>query len=186
MQPLFCSLILIKNKSMILPIKLYGDPILRKTCKKVDFSDSTIYHFINDMFDTMYQAYGIGLAAPQVGKNLRIFIIDTSTFIIDKEKYTYKRVFINPEIVKIYGKTWKLKEGCLSFPYVIENIERYEFIQIKYYNESLEKCEEIFQGFPAKVIQHEFDHIEGKLFIDYLSILKRERLNKKLNTLHIL
>lgn len=170
---------------MILPIRLYGDPILRKKCRKVDFSDSTIDHFINDMFDTMYHAYGVGLAAPQVGESLRIFIIDTSTFFIDKKKYTFKRVFINPEIIKIYGKTWKLKEGCLSFPYLIENIKRYEFIQVKYYNELLEKCEEIFQGFPAKVIQHEFDHIEGKLFIDYLSLFKKERLNKKWSSLHI-
>jgi len=153
---------------MILPIRLYGDPVLRKDCKEIDVYDSTIYHFIIDMFDTMYKSYGVGLAAPQVGKNLRIFVMDTSTFIINKEEMTYKRVFINPEIVKTYGKTWKLKEGCLSFPDFIAKIERYESIQVKYYNEDMEKCEEIFQGFPARVIQHEYDHIEGKLFIDYL------------------
>lgn len=169
---------------MILPIRLYGDPILRKRCKEIDVSSSTISHFITDMFDTMYQAYGVGLAAPQVGKNLRIFVIDTSTFIIDKEENTYKRVFINPEIVKIYGKTWNLKEGCLSFPDFLAKIERYESIQVIYYNENLEICEETFQGLPARVIQHEYDHIEGKLFIDYLSFFKREILNKRFKTLY--
>ncbi|AGC66945.1 peptide deformylase [Candidatus Uzinura diaspidicola str. ASNER] len=168
---------------MILPIRIYGDPILRKDCKDTDVSDSTIYHFINDMFDTMYQSYAVGLAAPQVGKPLRFFIIDTDTFIIDKEENKSKRVFINPEIVKIYGKTWIIKEGCLSFPDIIAKIERYESLLIRYYNESLEKCEETFQGLAARVIQHEYDHIEGKLFIDYLSLFKREKLNKKSGTL---
>lgn len=159
---------------MILPIKLYGDPILRKNCKQIDDNNSKIFKFITDMFDTMYQAYGVGLAAPQVGKNIRIFIIDTSTFFIEKKKKTYKhlkRVFINPEIVKRYGKTWKLKEGCLSIPTTIAKIERYEYIQVRYHNEYFKKSEEIFQGFPARVIQHEYDHLEGKLFIDYLSFL---------------
>lgn len=155
---------------MILPIILYGDPILRKSCKEIDVSDPTVYHFINDMFDTMTQSYGIGLAAPQVGKPIRIFIIDTYTFILDQEENRRKRrVFINPELVKIYGKTWIIKEGCLSFPDFIAKIERYESIHIRYYNESLEKCEEIYQGLSARVIQHENDHIEGKLFIDYLT-----------------
>lgn len=152
---------------MIRPIRLYGDPILRTKCKEIDVSDYTIYPFITDMFDTMSQAYGIGLAAPQVGKALRIFVIETSTFIIDKSENTYKRVFINPEIIKRYGKTWTLKEGCLSFPDIIAKIERYDSIQLRYYNEDLEKCEETFHGLPARVIQHEFDHIEGKLFIDF-------------------
>jgi peptide deformylase len=153
---------------MILPIRLYGDPILRTKCKEIDVSDLKISHFITDMFDTMYQASGIGLAAPQLGINLRIFIIDTSTFIIDKSENIYKRVFINPEIIKRYGKTWMLKEGCLSIPYIIAKIERYDYIQLRYYNEYMEKCEETFFGLPARVIQHELDHIEGKLFIDLL------------------
>lgn len=161
---------------MIVPIRFYGDPILRTKCKEIAVSDYTIYHLITDMFDTMYQAHGIGLAAPQIGKNLRIFVIDTSTFIIDKSENTYKRVFINPEIIKIYGKTWTLKEGCLSLPYIIAKIERYDSIQLRYYNEDMEKCEETFHGLPARVIQHEYDHIEGKLFID---LLKRERINKR-------
>lgn len=155
---------------MILPIRLYGDPILRKNCKEINIFDDNIYLFIHDMFDTMYQNNGVGLAAPQVGKNLRVFVIDTSLF-----ELPCKRVFINPEIVKIYGKTWKVKEGCLSFPYFITKIERYEFLKIKYYNEYMKKCEETFQGFESRVIQHEFDHIEGKLFIDYF---KRELLAK--------
>lgn len=167
---------------MILPIKLYGDPILTKSCKETDLSDSTISQFINDMFETMYETDAIGLAAPQVGKPLRVFVIDPSTFIIDNDENKSKRVFINPEIVKIYGKTWIIKEGCLSFPDIIAKIERYEFILVRYYNESLEKCEEIFQGLSARVIQHEFDHIEGKLFIDYLSLFNKERLNKKSRT----
>lgn len=169
---------------MILPIKLYGDPILRKNCKEIDVYNFTVSHLIKDMFETMYQSYGVGLAGPQVGKNLRIFVIDTSTFIIDKKENTYKRVFINPEIVKRFGKTWNFKEGCLSFPNFIVKIERYELIHVQYYNESLKKCEETFKGFPARVIQHEYDHIEGKLFIDYLSFFKRKRFNKILDSLH--
>ncbi len=167
---------------MILSIRLYGDPILRKICNNIDLSDS-IYHIINDMFDTMAKAYGVGLAAPQIGKPLRIFIIDTSPFIIYKDANKTKRVFINPSIVKRYGKTWIIKEGCLSFPDFISKIERYEIIQVKYYNESLEKCEEIYQGLSARVIQHENDHIEGKLLIDYLSLFRQERFNKNLRTL---
>lgn len=159
---------------MILPIILYGNPRLRKSCKEIDVSDYKVYHFINDMFDTMIESYGIGLAAPQVGKPIRIFIIDTSTFIFDNsENRRKRRVFINPDIVKIYGKTWIIKEGCLSFPYFIAKIERYESIHLRYYNESLENCEEIFQGLSARVIQHENDHIEGKLFLDYLSSFKQ-------------
>lgn len=161
---------------MILSIRRYGDPILRINCKEIDVFDSSIYNFINDMFETLYQTLGVGLAAPQVGKNLRIFVIDTSTFIIDKEEKPFRRVFINPKIVKIFGKTWKFKEGCLSFPNITAKIERYELIQLKYYNEYMVKCEEIFQGFSSRVIQHEYDHIEGKLFIDNF---KRERLNKR-------
>ena len=161
---------------MILPIKFYGDPILRTKCKEIAVSDYTIYNFINDMFDTMYHAYGIGLAAPQIGKNLRIFVIDTSTLINDKSEKTYKRVFINPEIIKIYGKTWTLQEGCLSIPYIIAKIERYDSIQLRYYNEDMEKCEETFHGLPARVIQHEYDHIEGKLFLDFY---QREKINKR-------
>lgn len=167
---------------MILQLQFYGRPILRKSCKEIDVSDCGIYHFINDMFDTMMQSFALGLAAPQVGKPIRIFIIDTYTFIFDKEENRRKRrVFINPDIVKTYGKTWIIKEGCLSFPDFIVKIERYESILIRYYNESLEKCEEIYQGLSARVIQHEFDHIEGKLIIDYLSSFKKERLNKKYN-----
>lgn len=147
---------------MVLPIRLYGDPVLRTNCKKINVINNNIYNIINDMFDTMYKSYGVGLAAPQVGKNLRVFIIDVSTY-----KTPCKRVFINPEIVKLYGKTWKLKEGCLSFPFFVANIIRYESIIISYYNEYMEKCEETFQGFSSRVIQHELDHVEGKLFIDY-------------------
>lgn len=154
---------------MILSIKNYRDPILRTKCKKIAVFDSTLYHFINDMFETMHHNYGIGLAAPQVGKNLRIFVIDSSTFIIDKSEIIFKRVFINPEIIKRYGKTWKLKEGCLSIPDIIANIERYDSIQLRYYNEYMEKCEEIFHGLSSRVIQHEYDHIEGKLLIDFFS-----------------
>jgi len=157
---------------MILPIRLYGDPLLREKCKEIDGFDYPIYHFINNMFNTMRQSYAIGLAAPQVGKNLKIFLIDTSTFIIDKEENKSKRVFINPEIVKNYGKTWIIKEGCLSLPDILAKIERYEFIKVRYYNEYLENCEEIFQGLYSRIIQHENDHIKGILFIDYLSLFK--------------
>lgn len=148
---------------MILPINFYNNKKLRIKCKEIYVINDYMINIINNMFDTMYHNNAVGLAAPQIGKNSQIFIIDNSIF-----NKTCKRVFINPEIVEFYGKTWKLKEGCLSFPFFKTKIKRYEFIKISYCNKYMEKCEEIFQGFSSRVIQHEYDHLKGKLFIDYL------------------
>lgn len=173
---------------MILPITLYGDPILRKKSKEVKDAYPDLNNLISDMFETMYQADGVGLAAPQLGFNIRLFVVDTSSF-ADKKSHdeetfelikNFKRVFINPKILKIDGKPWKFKEGCLSIPEIRENIHRPEYVQIKYYNEHWKKCEENLKGLPSRVVQHEYDHLDGRLFIDYLSPMKRQMINKKL------
>lgn len=173
---------------MILPITLYGNPVLRKKCKEIKDSYPNLKTLISDMFETMYQADGVGLAAPQLGLNIRVFVMDTSAFADeendDKEAFqelsNFKRVFINPKIVKTYGDPWKFKEGCLSIPEIRENVDRPEYVHIEYYDEHWKKHEESLKGLPARVIQHEYDHLDGKLFIDYLSPLKRQLINKKL------
>lgn len=171
---------------MILPIVAYDDPVLRKQCKELDFSRTQIDELVADMFETMYNAKGVGLAAPQIGQDLRLFIIDTLPFSDMKNKVearllkTFKRVFINPVILEDYGEAWKFREGCLSIPDVIENVTRNSHVLIEYYDEHWNKQTETLDGLRARVVQHEYDHIEGKLFIDYLSSLKRQLINNKL------
>ncbi|WP_342226824.1 peptide deformylase [Candidatus Walczuchella endosymbiont of Icerya purchasi] len=158
---------------MMLPISLYGDPVLRKKCKKVETSFLKIQKIINNMFMTMYQANGIGLAAPQVGLSIQLFIVDLS-----ERESSFKEIFINPKIIKAHRDLWKYKEGCLSIPKIIENVERPKKIEIEYYNEHWEKCKETLHGIEARVVQHEYDHLNGKLFIDYLPSLKRNLIKK--------
>ncbi|XOD66643.1 MAG: peptide deformylase [Flavobacteriales bacterium Tduv] len=171
---------------MILPIVAYDDPVLRKQCKEVDSSHSQLDELIFDMFDTMYNAKGVGLAAPQIGEDLRLFIIDTLPFSNTKNKAEarflkiFKKVFINPVILENYGEAWKFREGCLSIPDVMENVTRNSHVLIEYYDEHWKKKREILDGLRARVMQHEYDHIEGKLFIDYLSSLKRHLISNKL------
>lgn len=156
---------------MMLPISLYGDPVLRKKCKKVETSFLNIKKIINNMFMTMYQANGIGLAAPQVGLSIQLFIVDISL-------RSFKEIFINPKIIKAHIDLCKDKEGCLSIPKIIENVERPKKIEIEYYNEHWEKCKETLHGIEARVVQHEYDHLNGKLFIDYLPSFKRNLIKK--------
>jgi len=161
---------------------------LRRKCKEIKDSYPNLKTLIYNMFETMYQADGVGLAAPQLGLSIRVFVVDTSAFADeendDKEAFQelsdFKRVFINPKIVKIYGEFWKFKEGCLSIPEIRENVDRPEYLHIEYYDEHWKKHEESLKGVRARVIQHEYDHLYGKLFIDYLSPLKRQLINKKL------
>lgn len=157
---------------MILPIILYGNPILRKKCKDINPHYPSLKKMIEDMFETMDKAEGIGLAAPQIGQNVRLFIIDT-------------KVFINSKVLKIYGKNSLLQEGCLSIPSLFEEIERPSHIEIEYYDEHWIKHKEILDGLNSRVIQHEYDHIEGKLFIDYLAPRKMELLKNKLKEIYL-
>jgi len=174
---------------MILPIVAYGDPVLRKVGISIDADYPELEKLISNMKETMYNASGVGLAAPQIGKALRLFIIDGSPFAEDEAETeeekkeneflkTFKRVFINPIIEEEHGEEWGFEEGCLSIPGIREEVFRQENVVISYYNENWELVEEELSGLAARVVQHEYDHIEAKLFTDYLSPMKR-RLNKR-------
>jgi peptide deformylase len=174
---------------MILPIVAYGENILKTKAVNITSGYPELKKLINDMWETMYNANGVGIAAPQIGKSIRLFVIDASPFseddeISDNEVSTlknFKKVFINPEIIDETGDEWNFIEGCLSIPNIREDIKRKEKITIKYYNESFEEIELDLEGLAARVVQHEYDHIEGVLFIDKLSSLKKKLLKGKLN-----
>jgi len=166
---------------MKLPIVAYGDPVLRKVCVSIDENYPDLKTLISNMFETMYAAYGVGLAAPQVGLPIRLFIVDTGEDEDGKEGY--KRVFINATIVEETGEPWAFNEGCLSIPEVREDVMRKPNVRIQYYDENWEMHEEDVTGMPARVIQHEYDHIQGKLFTDTLSLLRKRMLKSKLDSI---
>jgi len=176
---------------MILPIIGYGDPVLRKKGVEIPQDYLNLKQIIADMFETMYNAYGVGLAAPQVGLAIRLFVIDTRPFSEDedlsKEEQellsTFKKTFINPVITKEEGEEWGFNEGCLSIPEVREDVYRHEKITIEYFDEDFNKHTDVYDGLIARVIQHEYDHIEGILFTDRLSSLKKRLINKKLQNI---
>ncbi len=166
----------------IKPILAYGDPILKKKAEPIDEDHPGINELINDMWDTMYNAQGVGLAAPQIGKSLRLFVIDANPFAEEEpELKGFKKVFINAEILEETGKAWLFNEGCLSFPELREDIQRKPEIVIRYQDENFETHEEKFDGVTARIIQHEYDHIEGTLMVDHFSPLKKTLLRKKLS-----
>jgi len=171
---------------MILPIVAYGDPVLRKLCTDIDPNYPNLSALIANMFETMYNANGVGLAAPQIGKAIRLFLVDSAQVLNTEdaegpEKGTgIKQAFINAEIIETSGTPWAYEEGCLSIPDIRENVTRDETIVIRYLNEKFEQKEETFTGINARVILHEYDHIEGVLFTDYLSNLKKRMLKRRL------
>ncbi|WP_417360875.1 peptide deformylase [Galbibacter sp.] len=176
---------------MILPITAYGDPVLRKVGKDItqDYPDLDV--LIENMYDTMYNAYGVGLAAPQIGLAIRLFVIDASPFADDEDLTEQeqeflgglKKVFINPKIVEHTGEEWSFNEGCLSIPDIREDISRCDRIKIEYLDQQFNKVVEEYDGLAARVIQHEYDHIEGILFTDKLSSLKKRLLKSKLGNI---
>lgn len=176
---------------MILPIVAYGDPVLRKVGVEIDKDYPKLDELIANMRETMYKASGLGLAAPQIGKSIRLFIIDASPFEDDKEleeeerKFlaNFNHVFINPKILKEEGDEWAFNEGCLSIPDVREDVFRQEQITVEYQDESFEKHTMTLNGLAARVFQHEYDHIEGVLFTDKLSSLKKRLIKKKLENI---
>jgi peptide deformylase len=180
-----------KKHKMILPIVGYGDPILRKVGVEVTPEYPYLTDIITDMYETMYNAYGVGLAAPQVGLALRIFVIDTKPFGEDddlpKEEQeqlkNFKQTFINAKMINEEGEEWGFNEGCLSIPEVREDVYRNERITIEYYDENFNKKTEVYDGLVARVIQHEYDHIEGILFTDKISSLKKRLITKKLQNI---
>jgi peptide deformylase len=174
---------------MILPIVAYGSPILRKVCKDISQDHPELDKLIADMWETMYNSNGVGLAAPQINKDLRLFVMDSTQIfenLEDDEQGLYpdgpgfKGVFINAYVSKIDGKEWSYNEGCLSIPKIREDVLRGENVTIDYVDENFKPYTKTFNGITARVILHEYDHIEGKLFIDYIKPLKRTLLKGKL------
>lgn len=176
---------------MILPIVGYGDPVLRKVCDDISEDYPNLKEFISNMYETMYNAYGVGLAAPQVGETIRLFVIDTEPF-SDSDDLTkeereqlsgFKQTFINAKMIKEEGEEWAFNEGCLSIPDVREDVYRHEKITVEYYDENFNKKTEVYDGLIARVIQHEYDHIEGILFTDKIAMLKKTLIKKKLQNI---
>ena len=167
---------------MILPIYLYGNPVLRKTAVEVDLNDPELKTFVADLFETMYHAEGVGLAAPQVGKSVRVFVIDSAPY---KELYPdlvpFKGAFLNPTITDRFGTDTPFAEGCLSLPRINEDVVRKSDIHITYYDENGEYHDCDINGILARIIQHEYDHLEGKVFTDNLSPIKKMVLKRQLN-----
>ena len=175
---------------MILPIVAYGTPILRKVCSNISADYPGLDKLIEDMWETMQSSNGVGLAAPQINKDIRLFIIDSGQVfehLDDDEKGKYpdepghKGVFINASIKELGGEPWSYNEGCLSIPKIREDIMRSETVTLKYVDENFQDQEKTFNGITARIILHEYDHIEGKLFIDYIKSLKRTLLKRKLD-----
>jgi peptide deformylase len=176
---------------MILPIVGYGDPVLRKVGEDISADYPNFQDLLTNMYDTMYNAYGVGLAAPQIGLAIRLFVIDTEPF-SDSEDLTkeeqeqlkgFKQTFINAKMLVEEGEEWSFNEGCLSIPEVREDVYRNEKITIEYYDENFNKKTEVYDGLIARVIQHEYDHIEGILFTDKISSLKKTLIKKKLQNI---
>ena len=173
---------------MILPIVAYGDPVLRKLGKDIDKDHPGLADLVANMWETMYHANGVGLAAPQIGKPIRMFLVDTSPFADDEELSEkeqkalngFKKVFINVHMVEEIGEEWVFNEGCLSIPDIREDVSRKETITINYVDENFKAHSETYDGLLARVIQHEYDHIEGILFTDKLSSLKKRLLKGRL------
>ena len=174
---------------MILPIIAYGDPLLKRESEEITADYPSLDLLVENMFETMYQAKGVGLAAPQVGLNIRLFIVDGAPFAEEEGDEpdpravgmeTFKKVFINPVIEEESGEVWAFQEGCLSIPKIRENVHRKSEILLSYYDENWAFHEERFSGYAARIIQHEYDHIEGVLFTDRLNPLKKKLVQKKL------
>ena len=171
---------------MILPIYAYGFSVLKKVAEDIDKDYPELEKLISNMWDTMYNAQGIGLAAPQVGLSIRLFLVDTKQSMEEEEKDKgIKKVFINAEIIEEAGDDFSYEEGCLSIPGVKGDVFRPEQVKIKYLDEQFKEHIEVYEGINARVIQHEYDHIDGILFTELLGPLKRRRIKKKLDDIKV-
>ncbi len=165
---------------MILPIYAYGQAVLKQKAEDISKDYPMLDELIENMWLTMYAADGVGLAAPQIGKSIRLFLVDSTAFFEDPEE-GIKKVFINAEMLDETGELWQFEEGCLSIPNIRANVERNMRIKIKFLDENFEEQIETFEGVNARVIQHEYDHIEGILFTEHLKPLKRNLIKRKLD-----
>jgi len=176
---------------MILPIVAYGAPVLKKEAVEISNEYPNLDQLIENMWETMYASNGVGLAAPQIGLSIRLFVIDAAPFSEDEELdeaevtllKTFKKAFINPTIIEEDGPLWEFNEGCLSIPDVREDVSRHERIRIHYWDEQFKEQELVLTGLAARVVQHEYDHIEGILFTDHITSLKRRLLKNRLNSI---
>lgn len=176
---------------MIYPIVAYGDPVLRKECRDITKDEIDVKQLAEDMFETMYAAHGVGLAAPQIGKDIRMFVVDGAQMNenLDEDEEVnphlegFKKVFINAEVLEEDGEEWAYEEGCLSIPDVRADVYRPERVKIKYFDTDWKEHTEVYVDMAARIIQHEYDHIEGVLFTDLVSPLKRQILKKRLTNI---
>lgn len=169
---------------MILPIYLYGQPVLRKQAEEITKDYPELPDLINNMFETMYHSEGIGLAAPQIGLSIKLIVIDLDYISDDRPAYKgFKKVLINPTIVERGGEMKGMDEGCLSLPGICESVMRPSMVKIQYWDENFEYHEEVYEEYFARVIQHEYDHLEGKMFIDHLSPIRKQLIKSKLNNI---
>jgi peptide deformylase len=169
---------------MILPIYTYGQAVLREKTEPVDAQYSDLKGLIDNMFETMYQADGVGLAAPQIGRSIRLLVIDAEPLSADHiECKDFKRVMINPEIVERSEESIAIEEGCLSFPGIHEKVPRAAKIRVRYKDASFATQEETLEGFAARVVQHEYEHLEGRVFIDHITPIRRQLNKSKLNAI---
>jgi peptide deformylase len=167
---------------MIYPIVVYGSSILRLKAKEINADYQGLQQLIDDMYETMYKADGMGLAAPQIGKSVRLFLIDaTSLQEDDPSLKDFKKAFINPQILELDGDTVLMNEGCLSLPKLREDVNRHNKVRINYYDENWQFHDEVYDGLKARVIQHEYDHLDGILFVDRIPAIRKKMLKGKLN-----
>jgi peptide deformylase len=167
---------------MIYPVVAYGMSVLKKKCAEISKSDKSLdlKKLSEDMFETMYAADGVGLAAPQINIPIQMFVVDGNPMVEEGEEKDFKHVFINPVMLEEYGKRWKYEEGCLSIPNIREEVERFDTIRISYYDVDWNEQELVLQGIKARIVQHEYDHLQGVLFTDYLSGFKKRLLKGRL------
>lgn len=167
---------------MILPVYVYGQPVLRKVASDITPDYPDLKQLIDSMFETMYKADGVGLAAPQIGLSIRLIVIDATASASEEksELSDFKKVLINPQVVEYKGDEWTYNEGCLSLPDIREDVDRPSAIKIRYFNENFDAFEEEFDGMKARIIQHEYDHLEGKLFVDRINPIRRRFISGKL------
>ncbi|MBW6459662.1 MAG: peptide deformylase [Bacteroidales bacterium] len=167
---------------MILPIVAYGHPTLRKVAEEISPGHSGLEELIENMFETMYSSEGVGLAAPQVNQPIRLFIVDVGPYVQEHpELEGFKKIFINPQIIEQTGEPWVFNEGCLSIPDIREDVSRPPRIRIQYYDRDFQFHDEVYEGISARIIQHEYDHLEATLFVDLISPLRKILLKRKLN-----
>ena len=166
--------------SMIYPIRAFGDPVLRSTCEEIGPDYPNLKELLDNMFQTMDASDGVGLAAPQIGKSIRLFLVDSTHFKDRNEGRAIRQAFINPVILEEEGEEWAFEEGCLSIPDIREDVNRQPVVKMRYMTPDFEEKTEVFKGLTARVIQHEYDHIEGVLFTDHLSAFKKQLLKSKL------